>query len=167
MIQEYFTIGQEVTLLDGSYDFGLVALSLTIAIFASFMAFNVATQAAVSTNKFRKYTLLSAGSIAMGGGIWAMHFLGMLAFELCTAVSYDVGITLASALPGIAAAWVALYLMTKPTISFTEILTGGVLVGSGIGTMHYSGMAAMEMSPLLRYSPSLFVFCLLLLCCYR
>ncbi|MDO6534140.1 MHYT domain-containing protein [Alteromonas stellipolaris] len=165
MIQEYFTIGQEVTLLDGSYDFGLVALSLTIAIFASFMAFNVATQAAVSTNKFRKYTLLSAGSIAMGGGIWAMHFLGMLAFELCTAVSYDVGITLASALPGIAAAWVALYLMTKPTISFTEILTGGVLVGSGIGTMHYSGMAAMEMSPLLRYSPSLFILSIVVAVC--
>ncbi|MDP2534674.1 MHYT domain-containing protein [Alteromonas stellipolaris] len=157
MIQQFFMIGQEVTLLDGQYDFGLVALSLMIAIFASFMAFNVATQAATSTNKFRKYALLSAGSIAMGGGIWAMHFLGMLAFELCTAVSYNLGITIASALPGIASAWVALYLMTKPTISFTEIVTGGVLVGSGIGTMHYSGMAAMEMAPLLRYSPSLFI----------
>ncbi|VEL97321.1 multi-sensor hybrid histidine kinase [Alteromonas sp. 76-1] len=157
MIQQFFMIGQEVTLLDGQYDFGLVALSLMIAIFASFMAFNVATQAATSTNKFRKYALLSAGSIAMGGGIWAMHFLGMLAFELCTAVSYNLGITLASALPGIASAWVALYLMTKPTISFSEIVTGGVLVGSGIGTMHYSGMAAMEMAPLLRYSPSLFI----------
>lgn len=157
MIQEYFTIGQEVTLLDGSYDFGLVALSLTIAIFASFMAFNVATQAAVSTNKFRKYTLLSAGSIAMGAEFGPCIFLGMLAFELCTAVSYNLGITLASALPGIASAWVALYLMTKPTITFTEIVTGGVLVGSGIGTMHYSGMAAMEMAPLLRYSPSLFI----------
>lgn len=157
MIQQFFMIGQEVTLLDGQYDFGLVALSLMIAIFASFMAFNVATQAATSTNKFRKYALLSAGSIAMGGGIWAMHFLGMLAFELCTPVSYNLGITLASALPGIASAWVALYLMTKPTISFTEIVTGGVLVGSGIGTMHYSGMAAMEMAPLLRYSPSLFI----------
>ena len=157
MIQQFFMIEQEVTLLDGQYDFGLVALSLMIAIFASFMAFNVATQAATSTNKFRKYALLSAGSIAMGGGIWAMHFLGMLAFELCTAVSYNLGITLASALPGIASAWVALYLMTKPTITFTEIVTGGVLVGSGIGTMHYSGMAAMEMAPLLRYSPSLFI----------
>jgi PAS domain S-box-containing protein len=157
MIQQFFMIGQEVTLLDGQYDFGLVALSLMIAIFASFMAFNVATQAATSTNKFRKYALLSAGSIAMGGGIWAMHFLGMLAFELCTAVSYNLGITIVSALPGIASAWVALYLMTKPTISFTEIVTGGVLVGSGIGTMHYSGMAAMEMAPLLRYSPSLFI----------
>ncbi|MCQ8850132.1 PAS domain S-box protein [Alteromonas stellipolaris] len=157
MIQQFFMVGQEVTLLDGQYDFGSVALSLMIAIFASFMAFNVATQAATSTNKFRKYALLSAGSIAMGGGIWAMHFLGMLAFELCTAVSYNLGITIASALPGIASAWVALYLMTKPTISFTEIVTGGVLVGSGIGTMHYSGMAAMEMAPLLRYSPSLFI----------
>ena len=64
MIQQFFMIEQEVTLLDGQYDFGLVALSLMIAIFASFMAFNVATQAATSTNKFRKYALLSAGSIA-------------------------------------------------------------------------------------------------------
>ncbi len=165
MIQQFFMIEQEVTLLDGQYDFGLVALSLMIAIFASFMAFNVATQAATSTNKFRKYALLSAGSFALGGGIWAMHFLGMLAFELCTAVSYNVGITLASALPGIAAAWVALYLMTRSTISFTEILIGGVLVGSGIGTMHYSGMAAMEMSPLLRYNPSLFLLSIVVAVC--
>lgn len=165
MIQQYFNVGQEVTLIDGQYDFGLVALSLIIAIFASFMAFNVATQASASNSKLRKYALLSAGSVAMGGGVWSMHFLGMLAFELCTAVSYNVGITLVSALPGIAASWVALYLMTKPTISFTQILVGGVLVGSGIGTMHYSGMAAMEMSPLLRYNPSLFLLSIVVAVC--
>lgn len=165
MIEKFFTIGHEASLLNGHYDFSLVALSLLIAIFASFMAFNVASQAAATSQPIRKYILLSAGSIAMGGGIWAMHFLGMIAFELCTPVSYDINITLLSGIPGVAAAWVALFLMTKPQISFTEILIGGVLVGSGIGTMHYSGMAAMEMSPLLRYSPSLFLLSIVVAVC--
>ncbi|MDO6566142.1 MHYT domain-containing protein [Alteromonas sp. 1_MG-2023] len=165
MIEKYFTVGQEVSLLNGHYDFSLVTLSLLIAIFASFMAFNVASQAAATSHTLRKYTLLTAGSAAMGGGIWAMHFLGMIAFELCTPVSYDISITLVSAIPGVAAAWVALFLMTKPKISFTEILIGGVLVGSGIGTMHYSGMAAMEMSPLLRYNPSRFLLSIVVAVC--
>lgn len=157
MIIKYFDVGPEVTLLEGSYNYGLVSLSLVVAIFASFMAFNVATQAANTPNPARRNALLFAGSFALGGGIWAMHFLGMLAFELCTPVTYDASITALSAIPGIGAAWVALSLMTHSRISFVQILVGGVLMGAGIGTMHYSGMAAMQMSPLLRYNLGLFL----------
>ena len=156
MIFNYFDVGPEVTLLSGHYDYALVGLSLFVAIFAAFMAFNVATQASETTDRIRRYSLLCAGSIALGGGIWAMHFLGMLAFELCTPVNYDVTITSLSAIPAIAAAWVALRLLTQSHITFLQILYGGVLVGAGIGTMHYSGMAAMELAPLLRYDLGLF-----------
>ena len=85
-----------------------------------------------------------------------MHFLGMLAFELCAAVRYDLGITLLSMLPSLAASWVALSLLARRDLSLTQLCVGGVLVGAGIGAMHYSGMAAMQMAPLLRYDPWMF-----------
>ena len=156
MISRFFSVEQSANLLEGSYHFPLVVLSLLIAIFAAFMAFNVAGQAAVTEDRVRRNTLLATGSVALGGGIWSMHFLGMTAFDLCLPVNYDVTITALSSLPGIAAAWVALHLLTKNRISFSQIMFGGVLVGAGIGTMHYSGMAAMEMAPLLRYDPTMF-----------
>ena len=156
MISRFFTFEESATLLEGAYHFPLVVLSLLVAIFASFMAFNVAGQAAVTTDHLRRNTLLGTGSIALGGGIWSMHFLGMTAFDLCVPVEYDPLITGLSALPGIAAAWVALNLLIKTRISVSEVILGGVLVGAGIGTMHYSGMAAMEMAPLLRYNLPMF-----------
>lgn len=152
-----FHIPDTAVLVTGTYDPVLVTLSLLIAIFSAFMGFTVASLAATTPSLFRRRMLLTVGSVALGGGIWSMHFLGMLAFNLCTPVTYDFGITAASAVPGIAAAWVALYQLTKATPSGRHILFSGVLVGAGIGTMHYAGMAAMQMAPLLRYSVPLFL----------
>lgn len=157
MFSQFFSFDDQARLIEGSYHFPLVALSLLVAVFASFMAFSVAGQASITEDKLRKNILLCAGSLALGGGIWSMHFLGMTAFELCLPVNYDVTITALSVLPGIAAAWVALNLLIRSRISVIEILVGGVLVGSGIGTMHYSGMAAMDMAPLLRYDIGTFL----------
>ena len=104
MIARFFTYEEHATLIEGAYHFPLVVLSLLVAVFASFMAFNVAGQAAVTQDRVRRNTLLTTGSIALGGGIWSMHFLGMTAFELCLPVSYDPFITGLSAIPGVAAA---------------------------------------------------------------
>ena len=166
MIFEYFELPPHSTILHGNYDYSFIGLSLVIAVFASFMAFYVVTQAAASLhNVIRKNILLSVGSVALGSGIWAMHFLGMLAFELEVSVTYNISITLLSALPSIFAAWVTLYLMTKKVITRNEIFVGGDLVGLGISSMHYFGMAAMEMSPILRYDPILFVFSIVIAMC--
>ncbi|MBT3136754.1 PAS domain S-box protein [Alteromonas sp. ALT199] len=165
MIARFFTYEGHATLIEGAYHFPLVALSLLVAVFASFMAFNVAGQAAVTQDKLRRNTLLITGSIALGGGIWSMHFLGMTAFDLCLPVNYDPLITALSAIPGVAAAWVALNLLIKTRISVTEVVLGGVLMGAGIGTMHYSGMAAMEMAPLLRYDLGVFALSILVAVC--
>ncbi|WP_420933054.1 MHYT domain-containing protein [Alteromonas sp. A081] len=153
-----FAYDADATLLEGVYHFPLILLSLLLAVFASFMSFNVASQAAVTMHKVRRNVLLLTGSFALGGGVWSMHFLGMLALELCTQVNYDATITMLSAIPGLAASWVALHLLTKRKVSTFEIVQGGVLMGSGIGTMHYIGMAAMDMAPLLRYDLSMFLF---------
>ncbi|NMH61186.1 MHYT domain-containing protein [Alteromonas ponticola] len=152
-----FSIPDSSLLVYGDYSPWLVLLSVMIAILASFMGFQVAEQARESRAAGRRNLLLATGSLALGGGIWAMHFLGMLAFNLCTPVQYNAGLTALSAFPGVAAAWVALRQLVESTITPPQIIIGGVLVGAGIGTMHYTGMAAMEMAPLLRYSLPLFL----------
>ncbi|WP_448548446.1 MHYT domain-containing protein [Thalassotalea fusca] len=156
-LANYFQYTSESILISGQYDPALVTLSILIAIFASFMGFQVANQAMVSRSPMRKHITLLTGSIALGGGVWSMHFIGMLAFELCTAVDYEWRLTAFSLLPSILASWIALNLLIKPSIRFSQIFIGGVLVGAGIGTMHYMGMAAMQMAPLLRYDPFIFL----------
>ncbi|WP_286234994.1 MHYT domain-containing protein [Thalassotalea sediminis] len=146
-----FTIPADSILIYGSYNPWLVALSVFIAIFASFMGLQVASQANNKISNLRRHSMLGIGSIALGGGIWSMHFIGMLAFDLCTTVEYDGFITFMSMLPGIFASWVALSYINSHRKDFLSLFVGGVLVGAGIGTMHYTGMAAMDMAPLLRY----------------
>lgn len=148
--------------LQGTFDPWLVGLSILLSVGASIMALQVAGIARPTSNPLLRQIALLSGTLALGGGIWAMHFLGMLAFSLCAQVSYDPTTTLLSVVPGLAASWVALSLLTRPQLQSRQLVLGGVLVGSGIGAMHYSGMAAMRMAPLLRYDPWWFALSLLL-----
>ena len=152
----YFQIPANAIVLSGAYSSSLVLLSVTIAVFASFMAFTVANQAALVSSVLQRHTLLAVGSMALGTGIWGMHFVGMLAFDLGTPVNYDLWTTFLSYIPGWIAGWVALSILTGQSIAVRQILTGGFLTGAGIGAMHYTGMSAMEMSALLKYSPWFF-----------
>jgi PAS domain S-box-containing protein len=154
---QLFDIPPTGLLLVGEFDNSLVILSISIAVFASFMAFQVAVQASKSKSQLQRQAILLVSSTALSGGIWSMHFIGMLAFELCTDIRYGWQLTLLSLLPAILASWIAQNLIIKPAISAKELILGGVLVGAGIGTMHYIGMAAMEMAPLLRYDIAGFI----------
>lgn len=143
-------------LLYGSYDPWLVALAVGVAVFSSTMGMQAAYQAGHMPTRSMRYLTLLAGAMALGGGVWAMHFVGMLSFQLCTTVHYNPQITLLSILPSIAASWVALELLSRAQVSRRELGLGGTLVGVGIGAMHYVGMAAMEMPAALRYDPLTF-----------
>lgn len=92
----------------GTYDPMLVVLSVCLAIFASTMALHATEQARVLTQSSLRSVTLLAGSLALGCGVWGMHFIGMLAYQLCTTVTYDSDLTTASVLPSVAASWVAL-----------------------------------------------------------
>ena len=150
-----FMLPDDPSLLSyGIYDPKLVLLSLLVAIFASWMGLQIAGQARQQT---RQRTLfLFTGSLALGAGVWAMHFIGMLAFNLCTQVDYDPMITILSNLPSIGASYVALSLIARERIGTGTLVVGGVLVGAGIGAMHYAGMAGMQMRLDLRYDPFTF-----------
>ena len=150
-----FMLPDDPSLLSyGIYDPKLVLLSLLVAIFASWMGLQVAGQAR-RENRLRTVFLLT-GSVALGAGVWAMHFIGMLAFNLCTRVDYDPMVTILSNLPSIGASFVALTLIARERIGTGTLVLGGVLVGAGIGAMHYAGMAGMRMSLDLRYDPLMF-----------
>jgi PAS domain S-box-containing protein len=141
--------------LAGLYNPWLVLLSVVVAIFTATLALQMIDFAARGPSRLRA-AAIATGTLALGSGVWAMHFIAMLAFNLCVAVDYDPSITILSMLPSLAASAVALRIVAKPQISGADLLAGGILVGGGIGAMHYVGMAAMRMEPALRYDPWFF-----------
>ena len=140
----------------GVYSVALVATSVFIAILASFVALSISARVSAATTRRGRLAWTGAGAISMGGGIWAMHFIGMLAFSLPCGISYNPFGTMLSMLPGIIGSGVALNVVSRRrTPTFTTMAIAAVLMGGGIGAMHYSGMAAVQANALLRYDPVL------------
>lgn len=142
--------------MQATYNPYLVVVSALVALLASYTALDVAGRVATSPAIGRKMWLVG-GAIAMGIGIWSMHFLAMLAFSLPVSVSYNFLLTAGSLIAAILASGLALSLVTRPKVGVTTLLTSATFMGVGIGVMHYVGMAAMEMSATIRYKPMLFV----------
>src|SRR5947208_838130 len=144
------------TLMRGTYDIGLVAVSVVIAILASGAALDLANRVTAATGRARTLWL-AGGAGAMGSGIWSMHYVGMLAFRLPVPVLYDVPTVLAPWLAAVLASAVALLFVSGQTLGPVRVLVGSVIMGAGIATMHYTGMAAMRMSSTLTYNPVVFM----------
>ena len=141
----------------GSYDLKLVALSLVVAVFASYTALDLAGRVSATHGRASRIWLV-AGAIAMGTGIWSMHFIGMLAFSLPPLrLAYDLPITLLSMFAAIVVSGLALYVVRRPALTARNLSAGATLMGVGICVMHYTGMAAMRMSPAIEYDPPLFI----------
>ena len=130
----------------------LVVLSILVAIFGSFTALVHAKRMRESTG-FGAIVWMMTGGITLGLVIWAMHFIGMLAFHLSVPVSYDPQFTLLSVLLAVAAALLGFYLLRTKEMHFGRIAGGGLVMGLGISAMHYSGIASLEMSPPIIYEP--------------
>ena len=140
----------------GTYELELVGVSVSIAILAAFVALSISPRMVAATSWRGRYAWASAGAMTMGGGIWAMHFIGMLAFSLPCGIRYDPVGTLLSMIPGILASGVALHVISRVSNpGLPRLIAGAILMGAGIGAMHYSGMAAMRPEALLFYDPSL------------
>src|SRR3954465_4355817 len=120
----------------GSYNYALVLLSYLVAALGSYAFLQFATRIAELRDAGLRFSWLAIGAIAMGGGIWAMHFIGMLAHILPIPVSYDPGITALSIVPAILAAAIALHVVARPVVTTPRLLVGGTLMGAGIGAMH-------------------------------
>jgi two-component system sensor histidine kinase/response regulator len=138
----------------GYYDTRLVALSVFIAIVASYAALDLAARVTLARGGVR-YLWLSGGATAMGIGIWSMHYIGMLAFRLPVPVQYDWPTVLVSLLAAIFASLVALFVVSRQKMGPLQALVGCVIMGGGIASMHYIGMAAMRLPAMCHYSPAI------------
>jgi diguanylate cyclase (GGDEF)-like protein len=143
-------------LLVGTYSYKLVLLSALVAIIASYVALDMAARIVHARERAARWWLVG-GASAMGFGIWSMHFIGMLAFELPIPQGYDLAKTAYSLLIACLASSYALWLVSQPRLPASTLALGAGLMGGGIATMHYVGMAAMEMQPGIDYSPGWFV----------
>ncbi|MDZ7277313.1 EAL domain-containing protein [Pantoea eucrina] len=130
-----------------SYDAFTVIISILVAVLASFTALNMAGRVASSTGRIGMIWLLGGG-FAMGIGIWAMHFIGMLAMSLDMVMSYDAKLTGVSMAVAVVASIVALWLVcTSQALSIARLSAGALVLGSGVVAMHYTGMAALMFTP--------------------
>jgi len=137
--------------LIGSYNYWLVALSVLIAIFASYAALDLAGRVTAARGWTRSVWLLG-GAGAMGTGIWSMHYIGMLAFILPIPVAYHWPTVLLSLFAAILASVIALYVGSRQKMIAFRVLAGSVLMGGGIASMHYIGMAAMRLSAVCEFN---------------
>ena len=130
--------------LTGSYDPLQVALSVLIAVSASYAALDLAGRVTATRGRARLAWLIG-GSTAMGIGIWAMHYIGMLAFRLPVPVEYDLPTALLSLLVGILCSAFALVVVSRRRMGLTYALIGSAIMGCGIAALHYIAMAAMRL----------------------
>ncbi len=142
-----------------TYNPYLVVFSALIAVAASYSALNLASLMPV-LGGFDRKILLSVGAIAMGIGIWSMHFIAMLAFSIPISINYDLVLVVVSLVAAILASGLALFIVSLPVVTTPALLSGGTAMGVGVGLMHYIGMAAMQMSATIRYDPALFLLSL-------
>lgn len=129
--------------ITGTYDPYLVALSVLVASFASYTALDLGGRV-VPAERRTHPIWLAAAALIMGGGIWSMHFVAMLAFMLPMPMSYDLALTVVSLILAIGAASGGFYVISRPGASRPRLVLSGVFMGIAISGMHYTGMAAMR-----------------------
>ena len=141
-------------MVSASFSPSLVFISLCVAILASYTALDLAARIATARGR-TVYLWMSGGALAMGFGVWSMHFIGMLALELPLDLGYDLGLTLWSLLVAILSSGFALWVVSQPRLPALQLMFGALVMGAGISAMHYSGMAALRMQPGIDYDPTL------------
>ncbi|GEO38083.1 hypothetical protein SAE02_22310 [Skermanella aerolata] len=136
------------------YHYGIVAISIAIAIIGSFVAYDICLRARSSAGAMRSVWLAGA-AVAAGGSIWSMHFIGMLAVRMPMDVTYDFWWTFLSLVLPIILTGAGLRLVVVYPKSVAALLVGGFIMGTGIIVMHYVGMAAMRMDATVGHDPFL------------
>ncbi|KMK16201.1 membrane protein [Pluralibacter gergoviae] len=123
----------------------LVAISFVIAILAAWTALSMAGRVSTSRGKTAAFWL-TGGGVSMGIGIWSMHFIGMMAMDNAMLMHYSLWLTSLSMIVAIASSLFALWLVSVDRLSPRRLLPGSLVMGTGIVVMHYTGMAAIEVS---------------------
>ena len=137
-----------------TYNSWLVALSILVAVLVSYTALSLASRVSAASPGLARVWLIG-GALTMGIGIWSMHFIGMLAFTLPIGLRYDVTTTLLSLVVAILTSGCAIWISSGVDLSQRRLVSGALLMGAGICIMHYSGMSAIQIRPMIVYNPTL------------
>lgn len=153
-ITELTANGQVI--LNCTHDPFLVLLAYLVACVGGFATLDMAERVGHSENPASQRLWRWVGAACLAGGIWAMHFIGMLAFQAPIEINYELPITIASLLIALFASWLAMLTLSHPRLSLWQYAQASICIGLGIATMHYVGMAAMRSNALTYYQPALF-----------
>lgn len=134
------------------------ALAYVMSCVGSMLGLRLTAQAHASRGAARIRWLLGAAVSIGGTGIWVMHFIAMMGFEVeGTQITYDVPLTVASVIVAIVVVGTGLFLVSYGQGRVLPLLGGGLLTGLGVASMHYLGMYAMNMSAHISYDRTLVI----------
>lgn len=142
-------------MIEVQYDMLLVLVSYAIAVFGSYVGLNLAIRVPAAKPGSDLYFWVALSSIAIGGAIWSMHYIGMMAVDMQMPVTYNIGMTVVSMLLAIVFVAVGIIIVGRGTPSIAKLLGGGTLTGLGVAAMHYTGMASMQMNATMSYNTTL------------
>ncbi len=141
-------------MIDKSYSVGLVLLSALVASLGAYVAVEIA-QRALAAERRRRLVWACGGALALGLGIWSMHFVSMLALELPVLVWYDALLIVASVVAAVVGCAIAFIIFNRATVNGWGLALASIIMGLAIAGMHYIGMAGMRMSVDVVYDPLL------------
>ena len=142
-------------MLDQSYSLNLVVLSVLIATIGAYVAIEIALRVRAAVRR-RRLIWIYGGALAMGLGIWSMHFVGMLALHLPIPVWYDAPLVFLSFVAAVVGCAVAFAIFNRAAVRSGLLILASIFMGLAIAGMHYTGMAAMRMSSHVMYDPVIF-----------
>ncbi len=141
-------------MIEHSYSTSLLLLSVAIVTLGAYVAIEIAQRVAATRGR-RRVLWMYGGALALGLGIWSMHFVGMLALQLSVLVWYDALLIFASAAAAILGCAIAFIILTRTGVSSWLLALASILMGSAIAGMHYIGMAGMRMNRQVFYDPQI------------
>jgi NO-binding membrane sensor protein with MHYT domain len=137
-----------------SYQPVLVLLSIAVAVIGSLTALALTSGSHDAEGESWEASFsLANGGLIMGTTIWSMHFIAMMAVQFPVLINYNIVETILSIAIAIGATAMGLYVVSNRRLGRFSIPGGGVLMGLGIGSMHYLGMAAFHMGRTPKLTP--------------
>jgi NO-binding membrane sensor protein with MHYT domain len=150
--------------LPWSYDLRLVFLSFVVATAAAHATLEIIERVKAYGDTRHRLLWTGVGAASMGSGVWAMHYVGMLAYQLPVPVSYGLAWTGASVVPAVVGSGVAIHVLGRTTPGPMRLASAGLSLGLGIGAMHYTGMEAMRVPAVMRYDLVFFLTAVFVAC---
>lgn len=148
-------------LIEGFYNYNIVLISIMIAILATFSSLHIIEKMSDEKDK-GKYFWLFSGSFVMGGGMWASHYIGMLAFEVPVETTHNITLTILSVLVSMGSLFIAFMFIMVQVVSPSRFILSGAFIGTGISAMHYIGMSAVDIPADVEYAIPLVILSMLI-----